>query len=332
MGKRVTKNSKRSKDNKRKDRAGLTDGPNLAKEKKKTIPKGRNWAFTDYEQLDWGKIFKEGEGAIRYIIAGKEICPKTKKEHIQGFIQFNDLRRMTAIKKIVKSKTIHLESCKGTAKENHTYCSKDGNFREWGTMKSQGQRTDIEDIKWMLDNGKPMIEIADNYFGQFIRYHSGFMKYKQLVDKKNRSQFRHVEVTVITGSTGSGKTRQAMESTDGDVFKITADGLTWWDGYEGEDTILIDEYSNQVGITMLLNILDGYILRLPIKGAFTYANWTKVFITTNLLELHPQAKPEHKAALNRRITKTIDLWGDQRPITNYTEELGKIQHGFAFDD
>jgi hypothetical protein len=94
-----------------------------------------------------------------------------------------------------------------------------------------------------------------------------------------------------------------MEEVD---FKISGDALQWWDGYDGEKSILIDEYDNQIPITRLLNLLDGYHLRLPVKGGFTYAAWTKVIITTNLnpLELHPNAKQQHRAALHRRINRT----------------------------
>ena len=133
-------------------------------------------------------------------------------------------------------------------------------------------------------------------------------EYKTMIDKEKRKGFRAVETEVLSGPTGCGKTRRAMESDN--VYKIEGSSLQWWDGYEGESTILIDEYSNDVPITKLLNILDGYELRLPIKGGFTYANWNKVYITTNLKksELHNNAKPEHINALNRRITKWSDLF------------------------
>ena len=130
-----------------------------------------------------------------------------------------------------------------------------------------------------------------------------------MVDKKNRKKFRKVEVVVLSGSTGTGKTRKAMEEAN---YKITGNQLQWWDGYEGEKCICIDEYNNDIGITELLNILDGYELRLPIKGSFTYANWNKVYITTNLTksQFHSNAKSEHRKALFRRVTKWQNLWNE----------------------
>ena len=92
-------------------------------------------------------------------------------------------------------------------------------------------------------------------------------------------------------------------------YKIEGSEMEWWDGYEGEKTILIDEYDSQVSLPRLLNILDGYQLRLPIKGGFTYARWTKVIITSNIdpREWHPNAKPFHREALMRRLTKVIEM-------------------------
>ncbi len=110
-------------------------------------------------------------------------------------------------------------------------------------------------------------------------------------------------VEIHTGPTGTGKTRACYDS---DAFMIHGDSLDWWDGYCGEKTLVIDEYSNQISLTKLLGILDGYQLRLPIKGGFTYARWTTVKITTNLGELHEKAKWEHRCALERRVTNTIN--------------------------
>ena len=150
-------------------------------------------------------------------------------------------------------------------------------------------------------------QVAEDNFSNFIRYHSGIYKFKQIMLKKQTKKFRKVHVELIKGPTGCGKTKSAFE-TDPNLYKIEGSQLNWFDGYEGEKTLLIDEYNNDVNITRLLNILDGYQLRLPIKGGFTYANWTKVIITTNLQNLHTNAKIEHIKALNRRITKVINLF------------------------
>ncbi len=263
----------------------------------------KNWCFTDFELLDWEKIFK-GDDDIRYVCWGTESCPKTKKKHYQGWLQYNKKKRLGGIKKVCHSKKLHIESCRGTESENNKYCQKDNKYETLGEYMTQGKRTDLDQLKSVLDMGGSLEDIASENFESFIKYNRGFQEYKKIVDKRLRKKFRKVEVIHIHGTTGSGKTRTAMESTE-DLYKIHGDDLQWWDGYDGEKTLLIDEYDNQIACTKLLGILDGYQLRLPIKGSFTYANWNKVYITSNIKALHRHAKKCHRRALRRRITSII---------------------------
>ncbi len=266
----------------------------------------KNWCFTDFELKDWESISKDEN--IRYMCWGLEVCPKSKREHIQGWIQFHNKKRLAGVKKVCLSKSIHLEACRGDEFDNDKYCKKDGKYKSVGEFIKQGQRTDLMKIKEGIDNGERMDKLAGENFETWLKYNRGFQRYKEMVDKKKRSKFRLIDVKLFHGKTGTGKTRQAMEHED--VYKICGSQLNWWDGYDGEKRIVIDEYNNDVGITKLLNILDGYVLRLPIKGGFTYANWNEVIITTNLRTLHSKAKPEHKAALKRRITSVLKFIGN----------------------
>jgi len=271
----------------------------------KSTPKkrvrSRNWCFTDNKCIDWTTMYTENSDIIRYILWGKESAPKTGKDHHQGWIQMINAKDMGPLKKLFAAYgcKVHLEMCMGTEMQNDEYCKKNKNVTTFGKFLVQGQRTDLEQIKKKLDSGGAISTIADEHFGDFLRYHKGIEKYKQLIDKRDSRKFRNMTVEIHKGPTGTGKTRACY--TDG-AFLIHGDSLDWWDGYEGEKTLVIDEYSNQISLTKLLGILDGYQLRLPIKGGFTYARWNTVKITTNLEDIHDKAKWEHRAALERRVT------------------------------
>ncbi len=265
----------------------------------------KNWAFTDFELKDWKKIYENNDD-IEYICWGTEICPESKRKHYQGWIQVKNKKRLGGIKKTCQSKKIHLESCRGTEDQNEKYCQKDNLYTKIGEYSIQGQRTDIMILKKIIDEGGTLEDIANNDFREFLKYNRGLQEYKKLVDKRLRKTFRKVEVVHIHGKTGTGKTRKAMAYSD-DTYKIHGNSMQWWDGYEGEKTLVIDEYNNQIPCTELLGILDGYRLRLPIKGSFTYANWTRVVITSNYRRLHASARKEHKRALKRRITETLEM-------------------------
>lgn len=246
---------------------------------------------------------------LRYMINGQETCPTTKKIHWQSYLEFKKPVSMKDIKNMFNDNTIHLEKRAGTREQARDYCKKDGNFKEYGIWSTgKGFRTDLKEFTNKLADGT--IRLSELMLEEptlYCKYRNGLKDIQAAIDKKKNSGFRHVEVEVISGPTGLGKTRLAMEHAK---FKIEGSKLDWFDGYDNEDTILIDEYDNDIKITSLLNLLDGYQLRLPIKGSFCYAGWTKVYITTNLRkeQLHEHAKPAHRDALFRRITKWTDLW------------------------
>lgn len=275
---------------------------------KKKVCQSRNWCFTDFEMLDFKKIYEQYTDIIRYIGWGKETCPSTGKTHNQGWIQFVNKKRMGGVKKVCQSKKIHLEPCRGDEKANEAYCAKEGNFQSLGVFVTQGQRSDLEQMYKKIKNGATAEELMDENFGLYCRYRGGIKDALEIANKKKCKRFRHVKVEYVHGETGTGKTRWAMEQ-DPDLFKIHGTSLKWFDGYNGEKTLLIDEYANDVKITKMLGICDGYQLRLPIKGGFTYANWDRVIITSNIHydDLHFQASQAHRDALKRRVTRVIHM-------------------------
>lgn len=247
---------------------------------------------------------------VRYAIYGKEICPVTKKIHWQSYIELYKPSRIAGIKKIYQDNTIHCEIRKGTREEARDYCKKDNQFTEHGKwIKGQGHRSDLETIVNELQEGKKLSEIMLDQPSVYCQYRNGLKDIASQVNKNNTKKFRKLEVELICGPTGTGKTRSAMEFAQ---YRIQGTQLNWWQDYDGEEIICIDEYSNDIKITELLNLLDGYQLRLNVKGSHTYANWTKVYITTNLKleELHGEAKPAHRDALFRRITKIKNFWNE----------------------
>lgn len=260
---------------------------------------------------------------VRYGIFGEEICPDTKKVHWQSYVEFTKPQRISAIRKHFNGdKEIKAFIRKGTREQARDYCKKDNKYFEYGKwIKGQGHRTDLETIVEEIKNGKKLSDVMIESPKTYCQYRNGLKDIASTVTKSNTKKFRKLEVELITGPTGTGKTRKAMETSE---YRIQGTQLAWWQDYDGEKTICIDEYNNDVSITELLNLLDGYQLRLNVKGTHTYANWTKVFITTNLKidEIHPNAKEAHRKALFRRITTITNLWDNCNEEVQGNTELG----------
>ena len=279
--------------------------------KRKREPRTRNWCFTAYVAFDPERVYQHAraESSFRYICAGQEICPETKRAHIQGWAQFKGHLSRGQAQKRLGLEGSHFEPCKGSCSENDAYCKKDGAWKSCGKFVEMGQRVDLDEVKAQLDDEAKIEAICDANFGTWLRYANSLREYRQIVQKTKSRGFRSVVVVLLTGATGSNKSRWAHSQAG---YVIKGHSLSWWDGYDGEECIAIDEYSNDVKITQLLSLLDGYQLRLPIKGGFCYARWTKVIITTNLRELHENASDAHRAALARRISVVRRCWNGER--------------------
>ena len=224
----------------------------------------RDWCFTSW---DTDKELAFEKDNIRYICYGRERCPDTDREHYQGFAIFTRTCRIPKAKEwIGGGDGTHLEPRRGTRDQARDYTRKsDGEWLEWGRYVALTNEQLF---------GLPIEELKENHKEFFCRYHKGLEKLQQKGDK-----WRDVEVHILWGKTGTGKTRHVMEMDN--VYKIDPP-YKWWDGYSGEEILLIDDYKRgAIDRGQLLNLLDGYRLRLETKGSHTWALWKKVYITSN---------------------------------------------------
>lgn len=232
---------------------------------------------------------------------------KQGTSHLQGFLQFNERKRMTQLKKI--HPTAHWEKRLGTPEQARDYCKKedtyDGSFRsERGTMTKQGRRKDIKEFVDTVLTNKSELQILEEHPNEYLKYSKVIDRIRLLKLKEDTKKFRKIEAVVYYGPPGSGKTRMVMDQYSDTVYKLSVgnDTKIWFDNYDGENVLLIDDYDGKfIPYEMMLALLDGYQLRLPIKGSHTYARYTKVFITSNK---HPDHwYQDGLRALQRRINK-----------------------------
>ncbi len=245
--------------------------------------KGTKFVFTNFKVTDYNKVYEDFKDLIRGIAWGKEICPSTGKPHDQGYIQMYKQCRYTSIQKMFASKC-HFEVMHGSIEDNENYCSKEQQFTKLGMFVTRGYRSDLHNIKDDLKNGACLYDIMENYTSDFVRYHSGIEKMKSLIDKKKSKRWRDVDVTVLVGAAGSGKT-SFVSNKHGyeNIFNLNLEcDKFMFDGYDNEDVLLIDDFNGGIKYTQLLRILDGHPLPLNVKGGRRYANFTKIYITSNV--------------------------------------------------
>lgn len=263
------------------------------------------WCFTTFK-VDEFKVPEESP-LLKYCIYQIELCPTTQKRHIQGYVEFTKQMFMNKIKQFFDDSTMHLEPRKGTGQEAKDYCTPDiplacrdgktkrecGEFLEgpWEygtiTVSEQGKRNDLINIYQDLLTNIQMSAILDKYPASFIRYHRGIIAANNvIISNKWKTCQRHLEVTVIFGDPGTGKTYYVFNKSgiEGGIYELAEpnDKTVWWDNYEGEQNLLIDEYNGWIKWSTFLRVLDIYPLKIAVKGGHTYLGITKIFITSNM--------------------------------------------------
>lgn len=120
-----------------------------------------------------------------------------------------------------------------------------------------------------MEEGASEKDIADSAFGTWLRYYKGIERYRRLTSGNRNWQ---TKVYVLWGPSGSGKSRRALSmggSVDSQywVSKPRAKfGGVWWDGYEGQSTIVIDEFYGWLSRDLTQRMCDRYPLMVETKG------------------------------------------------------------------
>lgn len=254
-----------------------------------------NFCFTynNYTEIGEAALIQWLTGNTKYAVFGHEVAPTTGTPHLQGYFSLKKKMRMSTIQNQLKEVKVRLSllRAKGTAEENLVYCTKadpDG-FYQHGTLKNcgSGARAELIELSEKIKSGHKMTAIAYQHPVEYIRYHKGLHAFKSLTEKMNAEPIRDITTTVYWGIGGAGKTYRARE----DCLKLGLgepyfmmnpnNNSIWFDNYDGERGLIIDDFYGWIKPHILFRYLDKYLLQLPIKGSTTYANWTHVWITSN---------------------------------------------------
>lgn len=262
----------------------------------------RNWVFTLNNPTE---VLIFGEEKVRYAIWQKEIG-ENGTPHYQGYIELKRNQRLAAMKKLIPG--AHFEQRRGTREQARDYSRKEETRAEgpweFGTWDEggQGSRTDLQDVKRMLDEGKPLLSVAEEHFSTFLRYERGLQSYKRLKQSDRKGK---TEVDLYLGSPGVGKSYRAAEEATGGYWKSPD---KWWDGYEQQRVVVIDDFSGWLQWTQLLHILDAYPCDVEAKGTKLKFNSARIIITSNY---HPDdwySKEGTKRPIDALMRRIDRIW------------------------
>ncbi len=274
----------------------------------------RGWLFTVYgERESEGVQFLESDGIkakkIRYATWQREKCPRTHRLHLQGYVEFSTPFRLRACQSALGIRDSHVEPRKGSREQAKEYCQKqdtrvDGPWEVGTWISGQGSRQDLNEVKEALDADKSSREVSDQFFSAFVKFHRGISAYRLLHAVRRRWP---MEVTVYWGPTGTGKS-QAAWARYPEAFLLppqqSSSGCGWWDGYDGHEDIIVDEFYGWLRYSFMLQLLDRYPLRVETKGGSVEFVGRRICFTSNKAptEWYDENKFDY-APLRHRITK-----------------------------
>lgn len=280
----------------------------------------RRWVFT--EQGDGGgiKAALEDDELVEYAIAGDEVAPTTGQAHVQGYVFAKKKYTLAGMKKTF-SPTAHWEVAQGSHEQNKAYCSKDKHFREYGTFPlepaeagRQSERKRWERTWELACEGK--IDEVDADIR--VRYYHTLCKIRA-AKNKGATDLPHGTLTGtwIYGESGTGKSSYARCMPEGAPYYLKQCNV-WWDGYQGEDWVIIDDIGPTEGqnLTRYLKLwADRTAFPAQFKGGSHPPIRPRHVIVTSQYRIEDiWPDKESQDALNRRFTKLHKLhWKNLQP-------------------
>lgn len=294
----------------------------------------KGWVFTIYagDATLTGRADACKEVECEYMVFQEEKCPDTGRHHLQGWVYFKNARSFQAVKNTMPQ--CNLEMQRGTNSQAADYCKKadsrvrDGLVYEAGTMPGDaGRQSSLGDAcACVKESG--MKRVWSEMPEQFVRNHTGLGKLARLEARAKIPRVREVKVYYVWGETGCGKSWWAehFEEEEDECYSMGDDGKGWFGNYEGERTLIIEEFMGKMEYRFFLRLLDGYKMDLDVKGAHVPAAFTTLILTSNQPPSHCYISEDAwgcagQSPLERRLEGRVFHGVGKHPATAWTPAL-----------
>jgi len=283
----------------------------------------RRYCFTAYH------VFQYDVTKIVGLLFQLERCPSTGRLHYQGYMEFQDPVRYSGAVAALGG-GVSVRHCRGSREDNLKYCSKSVSKVDgpWNPIpfpeKVPGQRNDIHDAMDVLasDGIRGVIEVAPEVF---LKYEKS-LRSMQLEMGWYKVRTWKTEVWWLCGESRTGKTEWCDKYFPRE--KVMDNFYTscnqWWDGYVGQENVVIDDYRPEhFPEHLLLRLLDKTPLRVNIKGTTCQFLAKRIVINSNY---RPQDifSWEERIPLLNRIEHVLEFVRDPKGYVSVSEVCGNI--------
>lgn len=253
--------------------------------------------YTDV-QIDDFKDF-----VCQYLVFGKEVGAQGTP-HLQGYICFKHPRSFEAVRRQLAP--AHVEVAQGSAESNYVYCTKAGDFWEKGVkpasmMPARDRELVGKDAVaaknklYMETDLLDLVVAGDLHIGQLPT-----IKRARMILAAEGKPYHHpgLRGCWYHGPPGTGKSRFAHETYPDAYLKQQN---KWFDGYAGEETIVLDDLDTDALGHHLKIWMDRYPCSAETKNGMTQLRHHRFIVTSNYtIEDLFKDKPVMAAAIRRR--------------------------------
>lgn len=239
------------------------------------MAQSKRWCFTVNNYTEDEKDIPLA-WASQYVVVGEEVGEEGTP-HLQGFVIFTANKRLAAVKKLCER--AHWEIARGTAEQAALYCKKDGRYIEQGALPaSKKELGDAERDRWESARQAAKRGALDDVPADiYVKY------YRTLKDIAKDHMAKPADADDVTGvwiygKPGVGKSRRARQDYPDAYMKMQN---KWWDGYQGEENVILDDFDSKELGHLLKIWLDRYAFLAETKGGAIYIRPKKFVITSN---------------------------------------------------
>ena len=225
-------------------------------------------------------LWRALEPLAKYLIFQKEVGANGTP-HFQGYCELKRRTRFPKVKAVIP--TAHIEPRHGTQAQARSYASKEetriaGPFEFGDFVENEPRsRNDLKSFRDAIRAGSSMEQLLDDFPTMVARYPKFITSVRSTLKHDIRLNLR---VELYYGAPGTGKTRKAFEDNS-DLYVIPISDTLWFDGYDNQRCLLLDDFTGWMKLDHLLRLLDIYKVQIPVKGGFVHLSATKIVITSN---------------------------------------------------
>ncbi len=242
-------------------------------------------------------------------ICGQDEVGKQGTPHIQFYVEFTKTVRRKQAKQLLGSNRLHLEPRYGSQEEAIDYCVNKSKRRKGGTLFSfgrranQGERTDVKLLVDSIKEGYSYRRLWGEYPIALLRSWKGVLEMQRVLSGVRDWK---TGCYIIHGDSGTGKSRMCRDLFPDAYWLLHRTGKLWYDGYVGQETIIIDDFGRGSMSFLDFKLLcDRYPYLAEIKCGRVQILARRVIITSNIAPERfwnwENCGPFAEKAFNRRI-------------------------------